>query len=89
MALDLAGHSDALAFVFLVSQVISEGVVLYLVGCWLVPEVWLVEDGFDLVFVKVGDTNSFDQPIIHQFFHSLGDTRSRIADVSVFASQVH
>lgn len=85
MALDLVGHSGALAFAFLVSQVTPEGFVLYLVGCRLVLEAWLVEDGFDLIFVKVGDTDRFDQPSVHQLFHSLGEPRRHISDVSVFS----
>lgn len=45
--------------------------VLYLVDGRLVLKAGLVEDGFNLVFVKVGDANSLDQPSIHQLFHSL------------------
>lgn len=44
---------------------------LYLVDGRLVFKAWLVEDGFNLGFVKVGDSNSLDQPSIHQIFHSL------------------
>lgn len=52
-------------------MLLNLSLVSYLVGGGLVLEAWLVEDGFNLVFVEVGDADSLDQPIVHQLFHSL------------------
>ena len=43
----------------------------YLVICRLVLQSWLIQDSFNLLMVKVGDTNGFYQTSIHQLFHSL------------------
>lgn len=46
-------------------------VLVYLVVGRLVFEAWLVENGFNLLLVEVGDADSFDQTSIHQLFHPL------------------
>ena len=73
VALDLERHPTTLAFVFVFLHDVwgNHSLVLYLVGDGLVLEAWLVEDGFNLVFVEVGDTDGLDQAVIHQLLHSL------------------
>lgn len=44
---------------------------VYLVVGRLVFEARLVEDGFNLLLVEIGDTDSFDQSSIHQLLHPL------------------
>ena len=44
---------------------------MYLVVGRLVFEAWLVEDGFDLILVEVGDADGLDQISIHQLLHPL------------------
>lgn len=37
----------------------------------LVFEAWLIQDGFNLLLVEVGDPDSFDQTSIDKLLHSL------------------
>ena len=43
----------------------------YLVGHWLMFQSRLVQEPFNLEVVEVGDTQSFHQPLVHQFLHGL------------------
>ena len=49
----------------------NKNLVFHLVGDRLVLEAGFLEYGLNLIFVEVGDANSFDQPIVHQLLHRL------------------
>lgn len=43
----------------------------------LVLEAWLVQNSFGLIPVEIRDSDGFDHPCIHKFFHTLRYMESR------------
>lgn len=56
------------------------GLTQYLVRDRFVLEAWFVEDGLDLLFVEVGDSDRLYQPLVHQLFHRLQNDDTHLSD---------